>query len=73
MDADRQQVALAVKTYRLRRGMTQQQLGDRWGCSRWTIIRIEQAKNVSWESAYKVFARLSDELAEESKERRAAQ
>lgn len=68
MTADREQVAMALKTYRLRHGLTQQQLGERWGASRWTIMRIERAKSISWEMAYKVFARLSVDLAKEDKD-----
>lgn len=65
MEADREQVAMAVKTWRLRHGLTQKQLGDRWGASRWTIMRVEKAKNVSWEMAYRFFAKLSEELRKE--------
>lgn len=68
MDVDRKQVALAIKTYRLRHGMTQEDLGKRWGCSRWSILRVENAKAVSWETAYKMFAKLSKDLADEARE-----
>lgn len=66
IDIDRQQFSLALKTWRLRRGLTQQQLGERWGCSRYTIIRAESAKNITWEMAYRMFARLSEELQKEA-------
>lgn len=65
LDADRESVALAIKTYRLRHGLTQAALAKRWGCSRWTIMRIEKAEGISWEMAYRAFARLSEELREE--------
>lgn len=65
MDIDKQSFALALKTYRLRQGLTQTQLGERWGCSRYTIIRAEKANNITWEMAYKMFARLSEELRKE--------
>lgn len=68
MDADREQVAMAIKTWRLRNGLTQEQLAQRWGCSRFTIIRVEKAKHITWEMAYKMFAKLSYELEKEGKQ-----
>ena len=65
MQANREDVAMAVKTYRLRQGLTQRQLGERWDMSRYTIIRIESGKPISWEMAYKVFAKLSEDLKAE--------
>lgn len=65
LETDKEQFAMALKTWRLRQGLTQKQLGERWGCSRYTILRAESANNLSWETAYKMFARLSDELRKE--------
>lgn len=65
MEADKQDFALALKTWRLRQGLTQKQVGERWGCSRFTIIRAENAKNVTWEMAYRLFAKLAIELKKE--------
>lgn len=65
LEADKEQVAMAVKTWRLRHDLTQEELGARWGMSRFTILRIEGAKNISWEMAYKAFAHLSEELQKE--------
>lgn len=65
MEIDKQNFALALKTWRLRQGMTQQQVGEKWGCSRYTIIRAEKAKAVTWEMAYKLFAKLAQELRKE--------
>lgn len=65
MESNREDVAMAVKTWRLRHNLTQRQLGDRWGMSRYTIIKIERAKNISWEMAYKAFSLLSNELRKE--------
>lgn len=65
MDVNRQDFALALKTWRLRQGLSQQEVGDRFGCSRYTIIRAETAKALSWESAYKLFAKLAKELEKE--------
>lgn len=66
LNIDKCAFALALKTWRLRNGMTQKQLGERWGCSRFSIIRAERAKNISWEVAYRMFARLSEELRKEA-------
>lgn len=66
MDIDKQEFALALKTWRLRQGLTQKQVGDMWGCSRYTVLRAENAKNVTWEMAYKMFAKLSKELRKEA-------
>ena len=66
MEVDRETFALSLKTWRLRNGLTQAELGKRWGCSRWTIIRAEQGRDITWEMAYRLFARLSDELRKEA-------
>ena len=66
VDIDRETFALQLKTWRLRKGLTQQQLGERWGMSRFKIIKAETAKIVSWEVAYKMFVRLSEELRKEA-------
>lgn len=65
MDADRNQFALALKTWRLRSGLTQQQVAERWETSRYTIMKCENAKPVSWTQAYRIFANLARELKEE--------
>lgn len=66
MDVDKQQFALALKTWRLRSGLTQKEVGERFGCSRYTIMRCERGKDITWEMAYKMFARLSEELRKEA-------
>ena len=70
MDVNKQQFGLALKTWRLRQNMTQIDVGKRWGVSRYTILRAEKAKNITWEMAYKLFARLSEELRKEGLEMR---
>lgn len=65
MDVDRESVALAIKTYRLRNGLTQVGLAKKWGCSRWTILRAESGKAISWQVAYRIFARLAEDLKQE--------
>lgn len=68
MEVDKESFGLALKTWRLRQGLTQSQVGERWGCSRYTIMRAERASNLTWEMAYRLFARLSDELRREAQQ-----
>lgn len=65
MDIDKEAFALALKTWRLRNGLTQRQAGERFGCSRYTIIRAENARDITWEMAYRMFAKLANELRKE--------
>lgn len=66
MDVDKNEFALALKTWRLRARLTQREAGERFGCSRYTIMRAENAKTVTWEMAYRLFARLAEELRKEA-------
>lgn len=65
MECDKNEFALALKTWRLRSALTQRQAGEIFGVSRYTIMRAEAAKSLTWEMAYKLFARLSDQLLKE--------
>ena len=65
MQVNKEEMALAVKQYRLRQGLTQRQLAAEWGISRESIIRIEGAKQITWQLAYRAFAKLSDSLRKE--------
>lgn len=65
VEIDRNEFALALKTWRIRQERTQQQVADEWGVSRFTIIRAEHGKPISWEMAYRLFARLADALKRE--------
>lgn len=65
MKVDQETFALALKTWRLRQNLTQKQVGERWGCSRFTIMRAERAMSLTWEMAYRLFAHLSEELMAE--------
>lgn len=66
MDVNRQEFALALKTWRLRQGYSQVEVGKRWGCSRFSIMRAEAGRNITWEMAYRLFAKLSEELRKEA-------
>lgn len=68
MDIDKEAFAVALKTWRLRNGLSQAQAGEKWGLSRYTIMRAESGKNITWETAYRMFARLSEELRKEGQE-----
>lgn len=68
IDINKIDFAMALKTWRLRQGLTQKQVGDMWGCSRYTILRAESGKNLTWEMAYKMFAKLAQELKKEGEE-----
>lgn len=65
MEVDRNEFALALKTWRLRQGFTQRQVADMFGTSRFTIMKAENAKTVTWEMAYRLFAKLAQELRKE--------
>lgn len=65
METSRAEFAIALKTWRLRNGMTQRQVADRWGISRYTIIRAEKGRDITWEMAYKLFSKLATELKQE--------
>lgn len=68
MDANAEELAMSLKTFRLRQGLTQEQLAGRWGCSRWTIIRLEQCKRVSWETTYRIYNQLVKDMTKEARE-----
>lgn len=68
LEIDKQEFALALKTWRLRQDLTQRQVGERWGCSRFTIMRAERGKDITWEMAYRLFAKLSQELQKEARD-----
>lgn len=70
VDIDRNQFALALKTWRLRRALTQRQVAEMWNVSRYTIMRAEAGKDITWMMAYRLFARLSDELRKEAQHER---
>lgn len=65
LETDKEQFAIALKTWRLRNNLTQEELGKRIGVSRWTIMRAEKAGDITWESLYRIFAYLSVELQRE--------
>lgn len=65
MEVDKQEFALALRTYRLRQALTQRQLAALWGVGRDAILKAENGQNISWMMAYRLFAKLSAALKEE--------
>lgn len=58
---NREDFAVAVKTWRIRHGMTQKELAAAAGISRYTIMRVENASNeTSWITMYKLFNLMAD-------------
>lgn len=62
----RQEIGLEVAKFRIRKGLTQAQLGERWGMSRYSIIRAEKGKFVSWKFTYAIASKLTQELRKEA-------
>ena len=60
---NKNELALIVKQYRTLKNMTQKELGDMCGVSRYTIMRVENAQDITWMSAYKVFAKIIGEVS----------
>lgn len=68
MEVDKQDFALALKTWRLRHGYLQREVAQMFGVSRYTIMKAENAQDITWMMAYRLFAKLSKYLEEEGKE-----
>lgn len=63
---DQHQLAQELKRWRARSGLNQSQVAERFGCSRYSIIRAEQSKHIGWLMTYRIAARLLQELREEA-------
>ena len=62
----RQEVGLELVKFRIRAGLTQEHLAQRWGMSRYTILRAEKGKPVSWKFTYNIAAKLAAENRREA-------
>lgn len=62
----RQEIGLELAKFRIRNGLTQAQLAERWGMSRYSIIRAEKGKTVSWRFTYAIASKLTQELRKEA-------
>ena len=67
MVADVEELAVSLKTYRLRQNKSQNDLAKEWNCSRYTLMRMEAGKKVSWEMMYRVFNQLTVALQKEGR------
>lgn len=61
----KQALAFALKTWRLRNGLSQAVAGKLLGCSRSTICRAESGCKLTWELAIKMLTKNSEELRNE--------
>ena len=68
MEADVNELAWQLVTYRARAGLTQRQLAELWGTSRYILMKIENAKVVGWPSMYRVASKLADALRKEGQQ-----
>lgn len=68
MEADAEELAVSLKTYRLRQNKSQNDLANEWNCSRYTLMRMEAGKKVSWEMMYRVFNQLTAALQKEGRQ-----
>lgn len=62
----RQEIGRELVKFRIRQGLTQAQLAERWGMSRYSIIRAEKGKTVSWRFTYAIASKLTHELRKEA-------
>ena len=65
VEIDPSELAAELSTWRLRQGLTQAALAERWHVSRYTIIRAEQCKEMGWRTAYVLYSHLCQELRKE--------
>lgn len=62
----REEVGRELIKWRIRAGLTQNEVAHRWGMSRYSIIRAEKGKPVSWKFTYNIMARLAQEVRKEA-------
>lgn len=68
LNIDAAQLGRELATWRVRQGLTQREAAERFHTSRFTIMRIENAKHVGILLAYKVAASLARVIREEGGE-----
>lgn len=62
---DKQALAAELVTWRLRTGRTQQQAAELMGVSRYSILRLENCKDIGIAMTYKISAALAKAIREE--------
>ncbi len=65
LEVDREEFAVHLKMWRIRKGLSQIQAAKVLGLSRFTVIEIEKGRHVSMITAYRVFNKLAEELRKE--------
>lgn len=63
---EREKLGFELAKWRVRQGLSQRQLAERWGMSRYSILRAERGKSVGWQFTYAISAKLAAELRKES-------
>lgn len=63
---EREKLGFELAKWRVRQGLSQRQLAERWGMSRYSILRAEHGKSVGWQFTYAISAKLAAELRKES-------
>lgn len=66
IEINRDDLAVELKMYRCKRGLTQRQLADEWGVSRWSILRTEAAEEVSIGLTILIYSRLTECLRKQT-------
>lgn len=61
VEIDRNEMALAIKTWRAEKRMTQQQLADALGIHRATLSKAENGQVINWLVAYRIYNYLQQE------------
>ena len=64
LEINREEFGLRLHAWRLRSAMSQSELAEKWGVSRYTIMRAEKGKRITWQTAYRLFCHLSEEQGE---------
>lgn len=62
---DKRALAAELATWRLRTGRTQQEAADMFGVSRYSILRVENCKDIGIAMAYRISAALAKSIREE--------
>lgn len=66
MEIDREKFALALHTWRIRAGLTQKEVAQRFNVCRKSILKVENGRAINWATAYRIFAHLAESLKQEA-------
>lgn len=62
LETDVEHFALALKMWRIRRGISQREAAEICNVSRHSILRAEAGNPSSWKVLYRIFSVMSDDL-----------